>query len=80
MLFSLTLSSQRCSVEKETNFYSSDSDFDDEEPKKFNIQIRPVASSSRGNAAAHELELKATVGALSLPPNTGVCQRNTLEH
>ncbi|KAG7279425.1 hypothetical protein CRUP_024244 [Coryphaenoides rupestris] len=34
--------------EKENNFYSSDSDFDDEEPKKFHIQIRPVASSSGG--------------------------------
>uniref|UniRef100_A0A3B4CPW5 F-BAR domain only protein 1 n=1 Tax=Pygocentrus nattereri TaxID=42514 RepID=A0A3B4CPW5_PYGNA len=58
--------------EKETNFYSSDSDFDDEEPKKFHIQIRPVASSNRSNSAANELELKATVGALTLPPNQGV--------
>ncbi|KAL2090182.1 hypothetical protein ACEWY4_014870 [Coilia grayii] len=68
-----------CVDEKESNFYSSDSDFDDDEPKKFNIQIRPVASgSSRGNAAAHELELKATVGALSLPPNTGVSVKRHL--
>uniref|UniRef100_A0A8B9K3R6 FCH and mu domain containing endocytic adaptor 1 n=1 Tax=Astyanax mexicanus TaxID=7994 RepID=A0A8B9K3R6_ASTMX len=56
---------------KENNFYSSDSDFDDEEPKKFHIQIRPVASSTRSNSAANELELKATVGALTLPPNRG---------
>uniref|UniRef100_A0A667WBT3 FCH and mu domain containing endocytic adaptor 1 n=1 Tax=Myripristis murdjan TaxID=586833 RepID=A0A667WBT3_9TELE len=60
------------SREKENNFYSSDSDFDDEEPKKFHIQIRPVASSSRNNSAATEKELKATVGALTLPPNRGV--------
>uniref|UniRef100_A0A8C7P1G9 FCH and mu domain containing endocytic adaptor 1 n=1 Tax=Oncorhynchus mykiss TaxID=8022 RepID=A0A8C7P1G9_ONCMY len=53
----------------EDNFYSSDSDFDDEEPKKFHIQIRPVGSSS--NSAATEKELKATVGALTLPPNRG---------
>lgn len=53
----------------EDNFYSSDSDFDDEEPKKFHIQIRPVGSS---NSAATEMELKATVGALTLPPNRGV--------
>uniref|UniRef100_A0A3B3X986 MHD domain-containing protein n=1 Tax=Poecilia mexicana TaxID=48701 RepID=A0A3B3X986_9TELE len=55
--------------EKEDNFYSSDSDFDDEEPKKFHIQIRPVASSSRSNSVATEKELKATVGTLTLPPN-----------
>ncbi|XP_049442892.1 F-BAR domain only protein 1 [Epinephelus fuscoguttatus] len=64
-----------CSEEKESNFYSSDSDFDDEEPKKFHIQIRPVASSSRNNSAATEKELKATVGALTLPPNRGVRQQ-----
>uniref|UniRef100_A0A8C6LQ59 FCH and mu domain containing endocytic adaptor 1 n=1 Tax=Nothobranchius furzeri TaxID=105023 RepID=A0A8C6LQ59_NOTFU len=48
------------------NFYSSDSDFDDEEPKKFHVQIRPEASSS---SVATEKELKATVWALTLPPN-----------
>lgn len=63
----------RCAAEvKDGNFYSSDSDFDDEEPKKFHIQIRPVATSSRSNSAANELELKATVGALTLPPNRSV--------
>uniref|UniRef100_A0A671WIG5 F-BAR domain only protein 1-like n=1 Tax=Sparus aurata TaxID=8175 RepID=A0A671WIG5_SPAAU len=59
------------SREKENNFYSSDSDFDDEEPKKFHIQIRPVASSNRSSSAATEKELKATIGALTLPPNRG---------
>ncbi|KAM9848339.1 f-BAR domain only protein 1 [Aulostomus maculatus] len=67
-----------CSVEKENNFYSSDSDFDDEEPKKFNIQIRPVASSNRSNSAATEKELKATVGALTLPPNRGMTVKRHL--
>ncbi|CAJ1060956.1 F-BAR domain only protein 1 isoform X1 [Xyrichtys novacula] len=61
-----------CSEEKENNFYSSDSDFDDEEPKKFHIQIRPVASSNRSNSAATEKELKATIGSLTLPPNRAV--------
>ncbi|XP_037105962.1 F-BAR domain only protein 1 [Syngnathus acus] len=61
-----------CSKEKDNNFYSSDSDFDDDEPKKFQIQIRPVANSSRSSAAAREKELKATVGTLTLPPNRGV--------
>ncbi|XP_041646541.1 F-BAR domain only protein 1 isoform X1 [Cheilinus undulatus] len=64
-----------CSEEKENNFYSSDSDFDDEEPKKFHIQIRPVASSNRSNSAATEKELKATIGALTLPPNRAVRQQ-----
>uniref|UniRef100_A0A1A7X7T5 FCH domain only 1 n=1 Tax=Iconisemion striatum TaxID=60296 RepID=A0A1A7X7T5_9TELE len=64
-----------CSEEKENNFYSSDSDFDDEEPKKFHIQIRPVASSSRSSSVATEKELKATVGALTLPPNRGARQQ-----
>lgn len=65
----------RCSVEKENNFYSSDSDFDDEEPKKFHIQIRPVASSNRSSSAATEKELKATVGSLTLPPNRTLRQK-----
>uniref|UniRef100_A0A8C5FB41 FCH and mu domain containing endocytic adaptor 1 n=1 Tax=Gadus morhua TaxID=8049 RepID=A0A8C5FB41_GADMO len=56
---------------KDRHFYSSDSDFDDEEPKKFHIQIRPVASGRHCTAAA-EKELKATVGALTLPPNRAV--------
>ncbi|KAG7514091.1 hypothetical protein JOB18_024597 [Solea senegalensis] len=60
---------------KENNFYSSDSDFDDEEPKKFHIQIRPVTTSSRGNSATTEKELKATVGTLTLPPNRGLRQQ-----
>lgn len=67
--------SVRCSEEKENNFYSSDSDFDDEEPKKFHIQIRPVASSNRSSSAATEKELKATIGALTLPPNRGARQQ-----
>ncbi|XP_029356881.1 f-BAR domain only protein 1 isoform X2 [Echeneis naucrates] len=64
-----------CSDEKENNFYSSDSDFDDDEPKKFHIQIRPVACSNRSNSAATERELKATVGTLTLPPNRSVRQQ-----
>uniref|UniRef100_H3C1B6 FCH and mu domain containing endocytic adaptor 1 n=1 Tax=Tetraodon nigroviridis TaxID=99883 RepID=H3C1B6_TETNG len=66
--------------EKENNFYSSDSDFDDEEPKKFNIQIRPVVNSNRSNAAATEKELKATVGTLTLPPNRGVLVKRHLSN
>uniref|UniRef100_A0A671WHG4 F-BAR domain only protein 1-like n=1 Tax=Sparus aurata TaxID=8175 RepID=A0A671WHG4_SPAAU len=57
---------------------STDSDFDDEEPKKFHIQIRPVASSNRSSSAATEKELKATIGALTLPPNRGARQQVVL--
>ncbi|XP_054646967.1 F-BAR domain only protein 1 isoform X2 [Dunckerocampus dactyliophorus] len=67
-----------CSEDKEHNFYSSDSDFDDEEPKKFHIQIRPVVNSNRSSAAASEKELKATVGTLTLPPNRGVTVKRHL--
>lgn len=74
-LFSLTAPFARCSEEKDNNFYSSDSDFDDEEPKKFHIQIRPVASSNRSSSAATEKELKATVGTLTLPPNRALRQQ-----
>ncbi|KAG5851262.1 hypothetical protein ANANG_G00091200 [Anguilla anguilla] len=65
--------SVRCAQEKEKdgNFYSSDSDFDDDEPKKFRIQIRPVGSGGRGSSVASEMELRATVGTLTLPPNRG---------
>uniref|UniRef100_A0A3P9HHX5 FCH and mu domain containing endocytic adaptor 1 n=1 Tax=Oryzias latipes TaxID=8090 RepID=A0A3P9HHX5_ORYLA len=58
----------------DNTFYSSDSDFDDEEPKKFHIQIRPVTSGNRSSSVATEKELKATVGALTLPPNRGARQ------
>ncbi|XP_018583673.1 f-BAR domain only protein 1 [Scleropages formosus] len=68
----------RCPQEREENFYSSDSDFDDDEPKKFHILIRPVGSSTRCNSAANELELRATVGALTLPPNRGVSMKRHL--
>ncbi|KAJ8274626.1 hypothetical protein COCON_G00092510 [Conger conger] len=61
-----------CSQEKDCSFFSSDSDFDDDEPKKFNIQIRPVGNGGRGHPAAEERELRATVGALTLPPNRAV--------
>nr|XP_023699562.1 F-BAR domain only protein 1-like isoform X1 [Paramormyrops kingsleyae] len=67
-----------CPQDREANFYSSDSDFDDDEPKKFHIRIRPASSGSRGSSAAHELELRATVGALMLPPNRGMSVRRHL--
>lgn len=54
-------------------FSSSDSDFDDEEPRKFYVHIKPappraVACSSEAAAA----QLRATAGSLILPPGPGV--------
>ncbi|XP_052018014.1 F-BAR domain only protein 1 isoform X2 [Apodemus sylvaticus] len=53
-------------------FSSSDSDFDDEEPRKFYVHIKPaptrtVACSSEAAAA----QLRATAGSLTLPPGPG---------
>ncbi|KAJ8278569.1 hypothetical protein GJAV_G00089010 [Gymnothorax javanicus] len=44
----------------ENDIFDCDSDFDDDEPKKFRIQIRPADSDGRANSAANELELRAT--------------------
>ncbi|XP_029105227.1 F-BAR domain only protein 1-like [Scleropages formosus] len=68
-----------CPQDKDASFFSSDSDFDDDEPKKFRIQIRPVgAGAGRRNPPADERELRATVGALTLPPNRAVSVKRHL--
>ncbi|XP_062905293.1 F-BAR domain only protein 2 isoform X1 [Mobula hypostoma] len=53
---------------KENNFYSSsDSGSDDEEPKKFHVQIKPMQPN---NDANHTLEeLKASIGNITLSPS-----------
>uniref|UniRef100_A0A6I8PGT6 FCH and mu domain containing endocytic adaptor 1 n=1 Tax=Ornithorhynchus anatinus TaxID=9258 RepID=A0A6I8PGT6_ORNAN len=51
---------------------SSDSDFDDDEPRKFSIQIKPVQPRDEScDPEAAVAQLKATVGNLVLPPGTG---------
>uniref|UniRef100_UPI00398F8604 F-BAR domain only protein 2 n=1 Tax=Pristiophorus japonicus TaxID=55135 RepID=UPI00398F8604 len=52
---------------KENNFYSSsDSGSDDEEPRKFHVQIKPVQPN---NGTNHTLEeLKASIGNITLSP------------
>uniref|UniRef100_A0A2K5RVG8 FCH and mu domain containing endocytic adaptor 1 n=1 Tax=Cebus imitator TaxID=2715852 RepID=A0A2K5RVG8_CEBIM len=55
-----------------SRFSSSDSDFDDEEPRKFYVHIKPaparaLACSSEAAAA----QLRATAGSLILPPGPG---------
>ncbi|XP_059500779.1 F-BAR domain only protein 2 isoform X3 [Stegostoma tigrinum] len=53
---------------KENNFYSSsDSGSEDEEPRKFHVQIKPVQPN---NGTNHSLEeLKASIGNITLSPS-----------
>ncbi|XP_071583908.1 LOW QUALITY PROTEIN: F-BAR domain only protein 1 [Heliangelus exortis] len=51
---------------------SSDSDYDEEEPRKFYIHIKPVQPRDAGDSTEATVEqLKATVGNLILPPSIG---------
>lgn len=54
---------------------SSDSDYDDEDPPKFYIRIKPIQAPERVGSAATSAateQLKASVGSLILPPSVGV--------
>ncbi|XP_025897262.1 F-BAR domain only protein 1 [Nothoprocta perdicaria] len=51
---------------------SSDSDYDEDEPRRFRVHIKPVAARDAGGSAEATVEqLKATVGNLILPPGLG---------
>ncbi|XP_017689825.1 PREDICTED: F-BAR domain only protein 1 [Lepidothrix coronata] len=51
---------------------SSDSDYDEDEPRKFYVHIKPVQPrEGPGSAEASVEQLKATVGNLILPPGIG---------
>ncbi|NXT28188.1 FCHO1 protein, partial [Syrrhaptes paradoxus] len=51
---------------------SSDSDYDEDEPRKFYVHIKPVQPREAGGSAEATVEqLKATVGTLILPPSFG---------
>ncbi|XP_065714171.2 F-BAR domain only protein 1 isoform X1 [Patagioenas fasciata] len=51
---------------------SSDSDYDEDEPRKFYVHIKPVQPREAGDSAEATMEqLKATVGNLILPPSIG---------
>ncbi|NXW85319.1 FCHO1 protein, partial [Alopecoenas beccarii] len=52
---------------------SSDSDYDEDEPRKFYVHIKPVQPREASDSAEATMEqLKATVGNLILPPSIGV--------
>ncbi|NXX83710.1 FCHO2 protein, partial [Urocolius indicus] len=55
---------------------SSDSDYDEDEPRKFYVHIKPVQPREAADSAEATMEqLKATVGNLILPPSIGVSLR-----
>ncbi|XP_077651835.1 F-BAR domain only protein 1 isoform X7 [Urocitellus parryii] len=55
-----------------SRFSSSDSDFDDEEPRKFHVHIKPApARAPSCNPEAAAAQLRATAGSLILPPGPG---------
>lgn len=56
-----------------SRFSSSDSDFDDEEPRKFHVHIKPAAARAPTySPEAAAAQLRATAGSLILPPGPGV--------
>ncbi|KAF5913702.1 hypothetical protein HPG69_017478, partial [Diceros bicornis minor] len=55
-----------------SHFSSSDSDFDDEEPRKFHVHIKPApARAPACSPEAAAAQLRATAGSLILPPGPG---------
>nr|XP_040146905.1 F-BAR domain only protein 1 [Ictidomys tridecemlineatus] len=60
------------STAEPSRFSSSDSDFDDEEPRKFHVHIKPApARAPSCNPEAAAAQLRATAGSLILPPGPG---------
>ncbi|KAB1259901.1 F-BAR domain only protein 1 [Camelus dromedarius] len=56
-----------------SRFSSSDSDFDDEEPRKFYVHIKPAPPRAAAcSPEAAVAQLRATAGSLILPPGPGV--------
>uniref|UniRef100_A0A8C6EMF6 FCH and mu domain containing endocytic adaptor 1 n=1 Tax=Marmota marmota marmota TaxID=9994 RepID=A0A8C6EMF6_MARMA len=65
-----------------SRFSSSDSDFDDEEPRKFHVHIKPApARAPSCNPEAAAAQLRATAGSLILPPGPGgTMKRHSSQH
>ncbi|XP_054434683.1 F-BAR domain only protein 1 isoform X5 [Pteronotus mesoamericanus] len=60
------------STAEPSRFSSSDSDFDDEEPRKFYVHIKPAAARAPAcSPEAAAAQLRATAGSLILPPGPG---------
>ncbi|KAM5237987.1 F-BAR domain only protein 1 [Ctenodactylus gundi] len=54
-----------------SRFSSSDSDFDDEEPRKFYVHIKPAPARAQACSVEAAAQLRATAGSLILPPGPG---------
>ncbi|XP_012584732.1 PREDICTED: F-BAR domain only protein 1 [Condylura cristata] len=70
--FTVRPDATQSSTAEPSRFSSSDSDFDDEEPRKFYVHIKPAparAPACSSEAAAEQL--RATAGSLILPPGPG---------
>ncbi|XP_033709802.1 F-BAR domain only protein 1 isoform X1 [Tursiops truncatus] len=60
------------STAEPSHFSSSDSDFDDDEPRKFYVHIKPApARAPTCSPEAAAAQLRATAGSLILPPGPG---------
>ncbi|XP_016022465.2 F-BAR domain only protein 1 isoform X6 [Rousettus aegyptiacus] len=60
------------STAEPSRFSSSDSDFDDEEPRKFYVHIKPAPTRAPAcSPEAAVAQLRATAGSLILPPGPG---------
>ncbi|KAJ1060340.1 hypothetical protein K5549_012935 [Capra hircus] len=68
-----TLQEGNARTAESTHFSSSDSDFDDEEPRKIYVHIKPASARAPPcSPKAAAAQLKATAGSLILPPGPGV--------
>uniref|UniRef100_A0A674CFZ6 FCH and mu domain containing endocytic adaptor 2 n=1 Tax=Salmo trutta TaxID=8032 RepID=A0A674CFZ6_SALTR len=63
---------------KENSFYSSSDSEDEDEPRKFRVEIKPVAPNNRTQQSRATIDqLKASIGNISLSPPTSVRQPST---
>ncbi|XP_057396696.1 F-BAR domain only protein 1 isoform X3 [Balaenoptera acutorostrata] len=70
--FTVRPDATRNSTAEPSRFSSSDSDFDDEEPRKFYVHIKPApARAPTCSPEAAAAQLRATAGSLILPPGPG---------
>uniref|UniRef100_A0A673AHW9 Uncharacterized protein n=1 Tax=Sphaeramia orbicularis TaxID=375764 RepID=A0A673AHW9_9TELE len=70
-----------CSHAKENSFYSSSDSEDEDEPRKFHVEIKPVQpnNGTHQNRATID-ELKASIGNIILSPSTSVGTQKHSEH
>lgn len=62
-----------CSHAKENSFYSSSDSEDEDEPRKFHVQIKPVQPNNGVHRNQANIdELKASIGNIILSPSTSV--------